>query len=102
MKKQVIVQSAKRGQAYVPKDAIATGQHKAFAKTRTKNMRQWWQIVLTKNGWLDALSAFNLPAKGFTASAYINHGRWMANCPDLECAGTEVVDPNDTVMMCLS
>jgi hypothetical protein len=103
MKKQ-IVQSSKRPQGYVSDDRIATGQDKARAKGRKLDMRSWWKIVLTQNGWIDALKAFNttMPLRSTPTLAFINHGRWVALCPEKDCAGQEVVDPLDPVFMCLS
>ena len=102
MKNKRVVQSAKRPQAYVPRNRIATGQDKARVHKRTATMRQWWKEVLIKNGWLDALDAYKFPMKGTPIKAFINQGRWLANCPDKECAGAEVIDPTDPVFMCLS
>lgn len=34
--------------------------------------------------------------------AYVNHGRWVADCPDPACAGAELVDPAEPLFYCLS
>ncbi len=102
MKNSIVTQRTVRAQAYVPLDRMATGQDKARYTTRTKDMRGWWKIIVTRNGFLDSVEAFHSPMKGKPIKAYINNGRWVANCPDPECAGCEVVDYGDPVFMCLS
>ncbi len=102
MKNNLMLQRTVRAQAYVPLDRIATGQDKVRYMTRTKDMRGWWKIDIAKRGYLDSLEAFHSPMKGRPIKAYINNGRWAANCPDPECAGCEVVDYGDPVFMCLS
>lgn len=96
-----IVQSARRPQPYVQRGKIATGTDKARLKG-FRSMREHWSVSLTKKGWTDAVKGINKPSGGEPAIARINHGRWDAVCPDPQCSGGEVVDPNDPVFMCLS
>ncbi len=35
-------------------------------------------------------------------TAYVNHGRWVADCPDRLCGGAELVDPDEPMFFCLS
>ena len=36
------------------------------------------------------------------AQAYINHGRWVVDCPNPGCAGAELVHPDDSRLFCAS
>jgi len=36
------------------------------------------------------------------AQARINHGRWLCDCPDPDCGGSELVTMQDPVFFCLS
>ena len=40
--------------------------------------------------------------EGAEAVAYVNHGRWVADCPSPACTGAELVDPQDPRFYCLS
>ena len=40
------------------------------------------------------------PAVGPPLDARVNHGRWLVHCPD--CAGAELVDPEEPFFFCLS
>lgn len=99
------VQRARRPQAYVAKDEIATGTSKALWK-KFRNYRHAMLVELTERTWMDAVKALeHLSLEGTFGAppkAYISHGRWIADCPDTECAGAEVVDPDDPIFMCLS
>jgi len=101
MNNQVVVQRARRPQGYVKTDIIAGGNDKARIKGFA-NHSNYCKHIIKKNGWDDSYKAFTLQPYGLAANAYINHGRWVVNCPDPECAGAEVVDPSDPVFMCLS
>jgi hypothetical protein len=39
---------------------------------------------------------------GAEAVAYVNHGRWVADCPASTCTGAELVDPDEPRFYCLS
>lgn len=41
-------------------------------------------------------------ADGEEVVAYVNHGRWVADCPSAACTGAELVDPEDPRFYCLS
>lgn len=41
-------------------------------------------------------------ASGPVVQARINHGNWIADCPDPDCAGAELVDPDDLRFWCCS
>ena len=34
------------------------------------------------------------------ADAYVNHGRWLADCTRLGCANAEALEPRQTVLHC--
>jgi hypothetical protein len=40
--------------------------------------------------------------EGAEAVAYVNHGRWVADCPSPACTGAELVDPDEPRFYCLS
>lgn len=98
---RVAVQSARRPQAYVRRDKIATATDKAKIKG-FRSMREHWGVVLAKRDWKDAVKGLKKTPGGDPAHAYINHGRWSAVCPDPQCSGSETVDPDDPVFMCMS
>lgn len=104
---QRVVMTSKRPQGYVPKNRIATGNDKA-RRAVDGNYRAFIAFHLMERNWDDALRALALPPLPpqpeifQIAKPYVNHGRWVADCPDPDCAGCEVVEPTDPVFMCLS
>ena len=56
-------------------------------QTATKYHRARIEATLAKTG--------ALPFAGETVNAYINHGRWVADCP---CNGAELVAPNHNML----
>jgi len=102
---QAALTTAKRPQGYVSRETIAGGDDKARYKG-FRDIREHWGAELVQRGWVDAIRGLDLNPKEHSrygpAIAFINHGRWMALCPDPDCAGAEVVTSSDRVFMCLS
>jgi hypothetical protein len=98
---KVLVQGSLRPDGYTPHDRIATGEDKA-KRAGAPDYEQWCMRDLAQKNWTDALVAYSLPVHGEDVIAYINRGRWVGLCPQRDCAGSELVDPDNRVFMCLS
>lgn len=83
--------------AYVPKRGIATAADKIGRMVGRMPQRQFMSLMLRKMGVEDKLK--EPKKKTPPVMAFVNHGRWVANC---ECGGCEVVDRKDPVFMCFS
>ena len=55
-------------------------------------------LALAANQHLPVLPGF-APTK---VIAFVNHGRWVADCTNPQCVGAELVDYGDPVFFCLS
>jgi len=63
---------------------------------RRKGHRQWFLLIADGRGF----PVKNALTKDELIEARVDHGRWIANCPD--CKGAECVTLDDPVFMCLS
>lgn len=61
---------------------------------RRKGHRQWFLNTADGQGF-----AVHNAVSGEAVKAYVNHGRWIADCPD--CRGAENATLDDPVFMCL-
>jgi hypothetical protein len=71
------------------------GRHESFEH----HHQQIVQVELAKHGF--PLITDWRPSSQ-KALAYVNHDRWVANCPTPGCSGAEVVDPDWPLFVCMS
>jgi hypothetical protein len=85
--------------SYVSRGKIATAPDKAKAYVgRKAGSRDFHRAALAKIG--KELLVERSPSVNIRGvNAFVNHGRWIAQC---ECGGAEVVDPEDPFFLCLS
>jgi len=88
---------------YIPAGRIASASDKSrglLGRHKT-GPRDFLIDIATRAGRSDIVDTLGGDAgkKASRVKAYINHGRWVANC---ECGGAEVVSPSDPIFMCLS
>jgi hypothetical protein len=65
---------------------------------RKRGARHFFRLAAEERGFRMAEG----PPTGPALDAVINHGRWLVHCPDAECRGAELVDPDDPFFFCLS
>ena len=75
-----------------------------LAGARTISHRQWF--IRQAEGRGHMLSHAEHDARRQKVKAYLNHGRWIADCPldheGQKCTGAECVTEDDKVFLCLS
>lgn len=85
--------------SYVSRGKIATAPDKAKAYVgRRAGSRDFHRAALARIG--KELLVERSPSVNIRGvNAFVNHGRWIAQC---ECGGAEVVDPKDPFFLCLN
>jgi hypothetical protein len=77
---------------------------KDVAERDGKKSQRDWIIGLArkrrKKNMLDTPFTGKKDTQAESAVAYIDHGRWLADCP--VCNGTEYVDPDEKIFYCFS
>ena len=63
---------------------------------RKKGLETYYRVTAAAQGF----AVDNGPAVGPSVEARLNHGRWIADCPD--CAGAQFVDETEPIFFCLA
>lgn len=64
--------------------------------------RESWRAFLLRHWRKNQGNRALPPEDGYVGviDAYINHGRWVADCPTPGCGAAYIVTPNDTSLLC--
>ncbi|MHA2062934.1 MAG: hypothetical protein ACXABY_00990 [Candidatus Thorarchaeota archaeon] len=85
-------------------DTLMRDSLSVLAGLRTTSHRQWFTMHGEGRGL--APSGKEQTMAKWNTSAYLNHGRWIADCPLMHegqpCMGAECVTEDDPVFFCLS